>query len=127
MERVGPLGMRQILRVLAATAVGLALLSCGASPQPQRVVEARRPPAVYGNSTYAHAETPPQDGPRLVWRASPRWATVKEGGSTGAVHQDPQAKFKAAVAKAEKLGVHTLTNEDIDGLSPAQLKAIRGY
>jgi hypothetical protein len=38
------------------------------------------------------------------------------------------AKFKAARAKAEKLGgVHKLTSEDIDGLSPEQLKQLRGY
>ena len=38
------------------------------------------------------------------------------------------AKFKAARAKAEKLGgVHKLTSEDIEGLSPEQLKQLRGY
>ena len=38
------------------------------------------------------------------------------------------AKFKAAKAKAEKLGgVHKLTSEDIEGLSPEQLKQLRGY
>ena len=37
------------------------------------------------------------------------------------------AKFKAARAKAEKLGgVHKLTSEDINGLSPEQLKQLRG-
>ena len=73
-------------------------------------------------------ETPPQTDPaQLGWRASPRWATVKRQPSTGAVKKDPQAKFKAAQAKAEKLGVHTLTEQDIAGLSPAQITQIRGY
>ena len=71
---------------------------------------------------------PPQTDPaQLGWRASPRWATVKRGPSTGAVKKDPQAKFKAAQAKAEKLGVHTLTEQDIAGLTPAQITQIRGY
>jgi hypothetical protein len=39
-----------------------------------------------------------------------------------------EAKFKAAQAKAEKLGgVDKLTSEDIEGLSPEQLKRLRGY
>jgi hypothetical protein len=63
----------------------------------------------------------------LVWRASPRWATVKRGASTRAVKKDPEAKFKAAQAKAEKLGVHTLTEQDIAGLTPEQITQIRGY
>jgi hypothetical protein len=63
----------------------------------------------------------------LVWHASPRWATLKRGASTGAVKKDPEAKFKAAQAKAEKLGVHTLTQQDIAGLTPEQITQIRGY
>jgi hypothetical protein len=38
-----------------------------------------------------------------------------------------EAKFKAAQAKAKLGGVHTLTKQDIDGLSPEQIKALRGY
>ena len=39
-----------------------------------------------------------------------------------------EAKFKAAQAKADKLGgVDKLTSEDIEGLSPEQLKRLRGY
>ena len=46
-----------------------------------------------------------------------------KGHCTGA-----EAKFKAAQAKAEKLGgVDKLTSEDIEGLSPEQLKRLRGY
>jgi hypothetical protein len=46
---------------------------------------------------------------------------------TDAVEQKSEAKFRAAQAKAEKLGVHTLTKKDIDGLSREQLKQLRGY
>jgi hypothetical protein len=50
-------------------------------------------------------------------------AECKDTVGTGA-----EAKFKAAQAKAEKLGgVHKLTREDIDGLSYEQLKQLRGY
>ena len=50
-------------------------------------------------------------------------AKCKDVVGTGA-----DAKFKAAKAKAEKLGgVHKLTSEDIEGLSPEQLKQLRGY
>ena len=50
-------------------------------------------------------------------------AECKDIGGTAA-----EAKFKAAQAKAEKLGgVHMLTREDIDGLSYEQLKQLRGY
>ena len=46
---------------------------------------------------------------------------------TGNVAQELEAKFKAAQAKATKVGVENLTKEDIDGLSSAQLKELRGY
>lgn len=36
-------------------------------------------------------------------------------------------KFKAAQAKAQKNGVETLTQEDIEGLSIEQIKQLRGY
>jgi hypothetical protein len=39
----------------------------------------------------------------------------------------PEAKFRAAQEKAKLSGVHTLTQKDIDGLSPEQIKELRGY
>ncbi len=41
--------------------------------------------------------------------------------------QNGEAKFKAAQAKARRAGVENLTQEDIEGLSVAQLKQLRGY
>jgi hypothetical protein len=38
-----------------------------------------------------------------------------------------EAKLKAAEEKAKASGVHTLTQEDIDGLSYEQIKQLRGY
>ena len=99
----------------------------GYAPPPAYGEQAERqqygapPPRQYG------APPPQTDPAQLGWRASPRWATVKRQPSTGAVKKDPQAKFKAAQAKAEKLGVHTLTEQDIAGLTPAQITQIRGY
>jgi hypothetical protein len=52
---------------------------------------------------------------------------AKTRARTDEVGQDSEAKFKAAQAKAEKLGVHTLTKQDIEGLSYAQIKQLRGY
>jgi hypothetical protein len=46
---------------------------------------------------------------------------------TDDVEQGLVTKLKAAQAKATKVGVENLTKEDIDGLSSAQLKELRGY
>jgi hypothetical protein len=133
--------MRKALRVTATTAVGMTLLSCTAPPPPvvytppPPVAYAPRPPVVYappplapyGKSTYGRSETPPQPTAHMVWRTSKRWAAVKTGARTSAVEQDSQAKFKAAQAKAAKVGVENLTKDDIDGLNVAQLKELRGY
>ena len=43
------------------------------------------------------------------------------------VGQEAEAKFKAAQAKAAKVGVENLTERDIDGLSFEQIKQLRGY
>jgi hypothetical protein len=46
----------------------------------------------------------------------------------GVVGTGADAKFKAAQAKAKKLGgVHKLTSKDIEGLSTEQIKQLRGY
>ena len=148
--------MRRVLVITATTTVGMALLSCTAPPPPvgyappapmvyesrASVVHAPLPPPVgyassppamidsppplapYGNSPYARSD--PETAAHLVWRASPRWAAVN-GKDRTVVKQDPQAKFKAAQAKAAKVGVENLSNEDVDGLSLAQLKELRGY
>jgi hypothetical protein len=57
----------------------------------------------------------------MVLQSSPRRVAVKTKSP------DPEAKFKAAQAKAEKIGVENLTKDDIAGLSPAQLKLVQGY
>ena len=75
----------------------------------------------YGKSTYARSETTPQSDGHMMLQSSPRRAAVKTKSP------DPEAKFKAVQAKAKKIGVENLTKDDIAGLSPAQLKVLRGY
>jgi hypothetical protein len=131
--------VRTIFQATATTAVGIALLSC--SPR-HRVVYLPPPPAYwpapsvvlaplpptayspapslrYGKTTYT--ETSPQSDGHMVLQSSPHRVAVKTKSP------DPEAKFKAAQAKAEKIGVENLTKDDIAGLSPAQLKLLRGY
>jgi len=79
------------------------------------------PSTPYGRSTYARSETPPRSDDLTVLQSSSRRAAVKTKSP------DPKAKFKAVQAKAEKIGVENLTEDDIAGLSPAQLKVLRGY
>jgi hypothetical protein len=137
--------MRKVLRVIATTAVGMTLLSCAAPPQPgnsaaigfgidgfdvgaigasteayvlplpRRAVHGppRRTRNSYSDRSYARSKTP-----------SPEAAHAPR---TDAVDQKSEATFRAAQAKAEKLGVHKLTKQDIDGLSREQLKQLRGY
>ena len=49
-------------------------------------------------------------------------AECKDVGEQGA-----ETKFKAAQAKAQRDGVETLTQKDIEGLSLDQIKQLRGY
>jgi hypothetical protein len=60
-------------------------------------------------------------------RTEPQWPDfVKMLNSVA--EQEAEAKFKAAQAKAKKLGgPQKLTREDIDGLSSEQMKQLRGY
>jgi hypothetical protein len=104
------------------------------------------PPRTYGGAPYGRADVPPQVPPphayddasngradvpqqdqRLVWKSSPRWATVKGEANAPAVKRVSQTKFKDAQAKAAEVGVENLTGEDIAGLTPAQIKQLRGY
>ena len=54
-------------------------------------------------------------GPMPKAQSSPRRSEVK------ATKTDPEAKFKAVQVKAEKIGVENLTEDDVAGLSSAQL------
>ena len=99
-------------------------------------------PADYGYSYYGRADyAPPDYGPpprTLSWHGTrphphakaPSHAAVppmaKTSGHSGS-EQKIETKFAAAQAKAKRDGVDALTKEDIEGLSSAQLKQLRGY
>ena len=74
---------------------------------------------------YASARTS-MSTEQLGWHASPRWAAIKGNGIL-LEPDDAQAKFKAAQRKASKVGVENLSEADLEGLTPAQLRALRGY
>jgi hypothetical protein len=138
--------MRKVRRVAATMAVGMTLLSCSPRPPVVNVPprEAYAPPSAVSRvplpppvgyaqppsvpyDKYARAEAALPPGAHMVWRATPPWAVGKGAPRTSAPQPDSQAKFKAAEAKAAKVGVQNLTNEDVDGLTSAQLKQLRGY
>jgi len=74
-----------------------------------------------------------QNRPRRPRQDPSTSAAAKEACTTSherfhpAVEQEREAKFKAAEAKAKREGVGSLIRENIDGLTPEQLKEIRGY
>jgi hypothetical protein len=86
-----------------------------------------RTPRGYGGRAHPRPSTatPPIAHRQLPGPARPK--TVKKEAPRVAAAQKSDVKFKAAQAKAKRDGVHTLTQKDIEGLSVAQLKQIRGY
>jgi hypothetical protein len=149
--------VRKVLIVTVLTAVGTALLSCAApqtpmvnerpappmayeplapvvraplappvgyASTPPQLINSPPPLAPDGNSAYGRSE--PTAANNMGWHTSPRWAAIL-GNDRTVIEQDPQAKFKAAQAKAAKVGLENLSEEDVDGLNPAQLKELRDY
>ena len=90
----------------------------------------------YGPAGYGPPEYGPPGPPRRHGiHANPNFKspspgttspTSKASGLTSS-QQKIDAKFKAAQTKAKRAGVDALTHADIEGLSPTQLKQIRGY
>ena len=95
----------------------------GYASTPPQLVNSPPPLAPGGNSTYGRSEP---TAANMVWHTSPRWAAIL-GNDRTVIEQDPQTKFKAAQVKAAKVGVENLSEEDVNGLNPAQLKQLRGY
>jgi hypothetical protein len=94
-----------------------------ASTPPQTI---NSPPPLGSDGSSADGRSEPPTGANMVWHTSPRWAAIM-GNDRTVIEQDPQAKFKAAQAKAAKVGVENLSDEDLDGLNPTQVKELRGY
>ena len=144
--------MHKAFQMTVAAAIGIAALSPGAPARagssdisaglvgfgigailggmmgPPEVYFVPPPPDYYGPVVYG---PPNYDGP-VVYGPMPRPPRVygeraRKEAPTAALAQRSDAKFKAAQAKAKREGVHTLNQKDIEGLSVAQLKQIRGY
>jgi len=132
----------------AAIAITIALAACNttsspeASPQAPLAYESPAPvtrvplspPAGYASATTSSLSGGGDEAARLGWHASPRWAAIKGKGmlvenddSRAASKADPDARFKAAKAKAEGIGVENLSDKDMEGLTQAQLRELRGY
>ena len=75
----------------------------------------------------ASSAEPPPSLPQKKPEQPPTSASVPSREGSNNVEQEREAKFKAAEAKAKREGVDSLTSEDIEGLSPEQLKELRGY
>jgi hypothetical protein len=85
-------------------------------------------PAEYGPE-YGPARPPSRRGTHPNFKSPSPAATSQTSKASGLIssQQKAQAKFKAAQAKAKRAGVDALTQADIEGLNPEQLKQIRGY
>jgi hypothetical protein len=103
------------------------------SPQPIRTVSepakesSVKPPhvsAVPKPTKASSAEPPP---PQRKPEQPPINASVPSNEGSEAVEHEAEAKFRAVEAKAKREGVDSLTREDIEGLTPEQLKELRGY
>jgi hypothetical protein len=86
-----------------------------------------RTPRAYGERAYPRQRAVPPPSAHRQAPAPSRAKTARKEAPTRTLAQKSDAKFKAAQAKAKRDGVHTLTQKDIEGLSVAQLKQIRGY
>jgi hypothetical protein len=99
--------------------------------QPQ--IEARAsadvgPPLPPRKPELPHIKSPATDAessPPLPPRKSEQTPTSASDSREHAV--EPEGKFMAAKEKAKREGVHTLTSEDVRGLSQEQIKELRGY
>jgi hypothetical protein len=86
------------------------------------------PPLPAQNPALAHTKPPATDAessPPLPPRKPDQTAKAANDSHEHAV--EPNGKFTAAKEKAKREGVHTLTSEDVRGLSQEQIKSLRGY
>jgi hypothetical protein len=81
----------------------------------------RRPEPAHIESPATDAESPPPLPPRKPEEASTGAPDSREHAIK------PDGKFTAAKEKAMREGVHTLTGEDVRGLSQEQITELRGY
>jgi hypothetical protein len=82
-------------------------------------------PDRYGDHAYPRPKTQSPAASQASRPAPTRTAAAKA--ATTPAKPDPDARFKAVQAKAKRVGVERLTQKDIEGLSPEQIKQLRGY
>ena len=111
------------------------------SPKPRQAVSQRpkRTRATSGKPTQVVRKLPESTGPSSVPPLPPKKpATDAESppplpprkSEPGDSHEHAvkaNGKFVTAKEKAQREGVHSLTSEDIEGLSDEQIKQLRGY
>ena len=118
------------MRVVIAFVVLALCLSLGSCSRPKQTAYAKpRPsPLPYPTkmSPVKQSPLPVREGPdpTKMTAAKPPLPPKTPSQNPSAT---PEAKLSAAQEKAKLNGVHTLTQEDIDGLSPEQIKELRGY
>jgi hypothetical protein len=81
----------------------------------------RKPELTHTESPATDAESPPPLPPRKPEQ------TPTSAGDAREHAIEPEGKFTAAKEKAKHEGVHSLTSEDVHGLSQEQIKELRGY
>src|SRR5262249_49436522 len=131
----------------AAIAITIALAACNTTSSPEASPQAPlayeppapvtrvplSPPAGYASATTSSLSGGGDEAARLGWHASPRWTVIKGNGmlvendNSRAASKADHARFEAAKAKAEGIGVENLSDKDVEGLTQAQLRELRGY
>ena len=119
------------MRVVIAFVVLALCLSLGSCSRPKQTAYAKpRPsPLPYPTKVSAVKQSPllvrKSPEPTKLTAAKPLSLPPKKPSQRPSVTSE--AKFRAAQEKAKLSGVHTLTQEEIDGLTPEQIKELRGY
>ena len=125
------------MRVIIALAVLAVCLSLGGCSRANQAAYAKPLPSPLPHPTKASPVKPsllpvrnPPEPIKVTAVKPPPLPPKKPPQSPSASVHPPttdETKFKAAQEKAKLSGVHTLTQEDIDGLSYEQIKELRGY
>ena len=97
----------------------------GQPPKLTRATSAKRTQVIRKLPEPTQPSSVPPLPPRKPEQDHSPTSATREG--SGTIEQETEGKFKAAEAKAKREGVHSLTSEDIEGLSDEQIKQLRGY
>jgi hypothetical protein len=89
-------------------------------PEVAPATDAKSPPSLPPRKPEVAPATDAESSPSLPPRKPEQSLDSRE-------HAVPEAKFMAAKEKARREGVHSLTSEDVRGLSQGQIKELRGY